>query len=230
MKKLLARALGIGGIAAATLTGCERYRNAVDPCWPERYNFTARREVVEAFAPQVQNGHVLDQTVWNYMFNTGTDELNGTGMAKLNYIIRSRPQPDPYIFVQTAQDVLYDANQPDKLADTRRDLDQKRVAAIQRYLNAETVGRPMQFEFAVHDPYTVGMPASYAAGSLKMATTAATTGILGNLTGVDSGLGVPGAPGAPPPGVPGAPAAPAPGAAQSGGNTGGGSGGNSPRY
>ena len=76
-------------------------------------NFTARREVVDAIAPQVQNGHVLDQTVWNYMFAAGTDELNGVGMAKLDYIVRMRPAPDPQIFVQTAQDVFYDPAQPD---------------------------------------------------------------------------------------------------------------------
>jgi len=201
MNKFLARTLATTGLAATVLTGCERYRNAVDPCWPERYNFTARKEVVDAFAPQVQNGHVLDQTIWNYMFNTGTDELNGVGTAKLDYIVRSRPAPDPNIFVQTAQDVYYDPNQPDKLAESRRDLDQRRVAAIQRYLNAQTVGRPMYFEFAVHDPYMVKAPGSYAAGSAKMATTATTTGVLGNLTG--GSVSVPGAPGAPPPVAPG---------------------------
>jgi hypothetical protein len=204
MNRYLARTLTTTGLAAAMLTGCERYRNAVDPCWPERYNYTARKEVVDAFAPQVQNGHVLDQTIWNYMFAAGTDELNGVGTAKLDYIVRMRPAPDPQIFVQTAQDVYYDAAQPDKLPEARRELDQKRVAAIQRYLNAQTVGRPMTFEFAVHDPYMVKAPAAYAVGSSRMATTAATTGVLGNITGGEGGVSVPGAPGAPTPigGVP----------------------------
>src|SRR6266446_6374697 len=92
-------AAGLAGAAA----GCVPYRNMVDPCWPQRYNYTARREVVEAFAPQVQNGHVLDQTIWNYHFDEGSDQLNGMGLAKLDYMVRRRPAPDPSIYLATAR-------------------------------------------------------------------------------------------------------------------------------
>jgi hypothetical protein len=158
-------AAGMTGAVAGG--GCLPYRNAVDPCWPERYNHTARKEVVDAFAPQVQNGHVLDQTIWNWMFVTGTDELNGAGMYKLDYMIRRRPLPDPNVFLQTAHDVTFSVQEPDKVAELRRDLDQKRVAAIRTYLNAQTVGRPMAFDVAIHDPYPVGAAAEKGPGLMK---------------------------------------------------------------
>ena len=70
-------------------------------------------------APQVSNGHVLDQTVWNYDFEPGTDKLTGGGLEHLAYLARRRPQPDPMVYLQTAQDVAYDPASPDKLAATR---------------------------------------------------------------------------------------------------------------
>src|SRR5258707_15513453 len=107
MNKYMARMFAAVGLVASLLTGCANYRDWVEPCWPERYNTTARREVVEAFAPQVQNGHILDQTIWNYMFDAGTDELNGYGKYKLDYVVRRRPAPDANVFLQTAHDVVY---------------------------------------------------------------------------------------------------------------------------
>ena len=59
--------------AASGMTGCFHYAEVVDPCYPTRYMYMARREVKAALAPQVNNGHVLDQTVWNWMFEPGTD-------------------------------------------------------------------------------------------------------------------------------------------------------------
>ena len=74
------------------------YRDLVDPCYPERYNYQARQEVVASYTPQVQNGHVLDQTVWNYDFEAGTDRLTGGGLEHLAYLARRRPQPDPVVY------------------------------------------------------------------------------------------------------------------------------------
>jgi hypothetical protein len=186
MNKHVARVLAWASILTPVWVGCERYRNAVDPCWPERYNFTARKSVVDAFAPQVQNGQILDQTAWNHFFVTGTDELSGLGRAKINEWIRRRPQPDPHIFVQTAHDLTIDPANPEAFAVARQQLDQKRIQAIQRYIASQTVGRPMQFEFAIHDPTPVGVPAAYASGNLRLARTATTTGVLGNNNGSGS--------------------------------------------
>src|SRR5687768_14578039 len=88
--------------------GCYGYRDLVDPCWPERYWYSSRQLEKAAFAPQVQNGHVLDQTVWNYHFDGGTDRLNAMGIDHLARLARRRPSPDPLLFLQTAQDIGYD--------------------------------------------------------------------------------------------------------------------------
>src|SRR5262245_5759462 len=84
MKGFIARTLAAACLAGVVAGGCFPYRNLVDPCHHDRYSYVARREVMDAFAPQVQNGHVLDQTVFNYHFDKGTDKLNPMGIQKLH--------------------------------------------------------------------------------------------------------------------------------------------------
>lgn len=146
-----------------TLTaGCHK-DDLVDPCWPERYEFAARNEVVDAMAPQVRNGHVLDQTVWNSHFlfdeekGIGTDVLTAGGREHLAYLARRRPCPDPCVFVQTAQDLPYDPAHPEKFVEEREKLDSKRVLAVQKFLDAYTAGRGAEFHVERHDPSQVGM-------------------------------------------------------------------------
>ncbi len=139
------------GLAMLSL-GCQggnRYRDLVDPCYPERYNAAARAEVVSYFAPQVQNGHVLDQTIWNYHFERGTANLHPAGRDKLDQLVRTRPVPDPQIFLATARDITAE---PAKFAEERRQLDEARKQAIEEYVMAQTAGRPMHFDVLVHDP------------------------------------------------------------------------------
>jgi hypothetical protein len=153
MKGLLTTGLAACCLATALgTTGCI-YRNLVDPCYPERYEYMARKEVNAGIAPQVQNGHVLDQTVWNYHFEPGTAKLNGAGTAHLAYLARRRPHPDTTVYVQTAQDVDYDTADPSATAAQRQELDGKRVEAVQAFLAAQTAGRgPLAFQVLVHDP------------------------------------------------------------------------------
>src|SRR5262249_20338609 len=113
-----------------------------------------------AIAPQVLNGHVLDQTVWNYHFEPGTDRLTQGGIEHLAYLARRRPCPDPMVYLQTAQDVPYDPAAPDKFAEARVNLDNRRIQAVQNYLTAQTAGRHLNFEVAIHDPGEVGLPAT----------------------------------------------------------------------
>ena len=108
-------------------------------------------------APQVQNGHILDQTLWNFCFEEGSDKLTEGGRDHLNGLVRRRPNPDGRIYLATARDLGYDPANPQKYVDGRRDLDNRRVAAIQAYLGAQTAGRPMAFEVVVHDPMEVGL-------------------------------------------------------------------------
>jgi hypothetical protein len=157
MKGLIRTSLATCCLGGLALVGCDPYRDVVDPCYPERYEFAARNEVNAAMAPQVHNGHVLDQTIWNYMFEPSTDKLTPGGMEHLAYLARRRPCPDPVIFLQTAQDIPYDPAAPEKFTEARFTLDNRRIQAVQNYLTAQTAGRHLHFEVCVHDPAEVGI-------------------------------------------------------------------------
>jgi hypothetical protein len=154
MNGFITRTCGLACLAAglASLAGCKLYDCFVDPCYPERYEWEARQPVYEAFGTQAANGHVLDQTVWSYQFEPGTDKLTPAGMLHLDYLARRRPEPDPKVWLQTASDVAYDPAAVEKFVNGREELNQKRVQAIYKYLQATTAGRPVAFEVAVHDP------------------------------------------------------------------------------
>lgn len=161
-------ATGCHGTRSADRPGLgERYRNVVDPSWPERYNHTARMETLAPFQVQAQNGVYLDQTVWNYHFEPATDKLAASGIERLDYLIRKRGLPDGKIYLQTARDIGFDANAPEKLADTRRDLDQRRAASIHKYLAAQTAATPMKFEVQVHDPADPSFPAQFLGNAVR---------------------------------------------------------------
>jgi hypothetical protein len=140
-------------------------KDLYDRCWPQRYTSLARREVNLAFTPQVQNGHVLDQTVWNHYFEPGTDKLTPGGLAALQTISRRRPCPDQTIYLATSLDMPYDPNCPDRYCGARQELDSRRAAAVQKYLAGLNCGRPIDFQVLVHDPADVSiatLPASSA--------------------------------------------------------------------
>jgi hypothetical protein len=130
-----------------------------DKCYPERYWWQSRQEVNRALAPQVHNGHVLDQTVWASHFECGTDKLTCAGQDHLAYLVRRRPCPDTTIYLQTADDVPYDCACPDQVAAARQKLDCDRVQAIQKYLVSYTAGRPVDFQVLIHDPSDPGQSA-----------------------------------------------------------------------
>src|SRR5262249_15993864 len=143
MKGLIKTALvGAFGTSLLALTGCVgtdcSYDDIVDPCYPQRYWAMSRREVNEAMAPQMMNGHILDQTVWDHQLEAGTDKLTPGGLEHLKYLARRRPHADPVIFLQAAQDVPYDPAAPDLYARARAELNNKRVQAVQKFLVAYT--------------------------------------------------------------------------------------------
>lgn len=164
MKKAVSAVCLAGALTGAQ--GCHRYNELVDPCWPQRYNHMARESVNQTFGTQANNGHVLDQTIWNYHFEPGSDRLTPGGLDHLAYLARRRPHPDPMVYLQTAQDVSYDAAEPAKLPEARTALDGKRVKAIRTYLDAYTSGRGLTFDVTVHDPSEVGMAAARQATSI----------------------------------------------------------------
>jgi uncharacterized membrane protein YgcG len=166
------RAVALVGSAAMLVggVGCFGYRDLVDPCYPDRYTNQSNREVNGFFAPQVLNGQVLDQTVWTWFFDTGTDKLNGAGLEQLGYIARRRPAPDPHVYVQAAsvQEVGgYDPAKPEAMVHARNELDAKRVASVQKFLMAQTVGRGIDFHVDVHDPADPGMPSAGIANGIR---------------------------------------------------------------
>ena len=145
------------GTTVSLAAGCVApYRECVDPCWPERYTYQARQSIRQAFNTQAANGHVLDQTVWNQHFEAGTDKLNDYGRNHLKYLARRMPAPDPHVYVQPAYDMegtVVDAN-------ALKDLNEKRVAVVQRYLNnmAAIRGMAVGFEVALRDAAEPGLP------------------------------------------------------------------------
>lgn len=151
MNRFIKRTVAMAWCGAAA-AGCNTLQEVVDPCYPERYEFASRRETLAALSPQVQNGHVLDQTVWNFYFDQGTDRLTASGLDHLAYVARRRPHPDPVLYLQTAQDVSYNPANPEKLVQDRRELDEKRIKAIKSFLGAQTAGRPVEFQVLIHDP------------------------------------------------------------------------------
>jgi len=197
MTKLVAGAVLAGGAALAAGCHADGDYHHGDPCWPDRYANESRAAVVANFQPQVENGQVLDQTVWNSHFEFGTDKLNGAGMDKLDQIARRRPHPDPRVFLQTARDMAYDGAKPEEYAAKRQELDTKRVAAVQKYLSATLTGRPTTFDIQVHDPAVPGIEG--AAPRLVLPTPQSRVG--GTLTPVvgPAGPPAPASTNAPPP-------------------------------
>jgi hypothetical protein len=144
-----------------------RYRSWVDPCYPERYNAVARQETVAPFAAQANNAHVLEQTIWNWQFESGTDKLNSAGMAKLDALARQRPAPDARLYLQAARDVVVTPANADKLGELRQDLTAKRAAAVQKYMASQPSITPVAYEIYVHDPIVPGIPAEFAAAAYR---------------------------------------------------------------
>jgi len=184
--------------------GCVQYRDLVDPCYPERYEFAARKEVHEGFVPQVQNGHILDQTIWNWMFYPGKEQLHPSGMEHLTYLIRRRPAPDAVIYLASSQDIAYDPAAPEKFVAARNDLNQRRKVAIEKYVAAQAADRGLKFEVMIHDPAEPALPgealrgaavrwygafqgSAGAAGPPTTTSTAGGLGLSGNITGAGTG-------------------------------------------
>ena len=144
----------LGG-SIALVAGCvPEYRELVDPCWPERYNYQARQSIREAFNAQAANGHMLDQTIWNEHFEAGTAKLTKGGEEHLWYLVRRQPAPDPMVFVQWAHDAKMNA---EAISESRR-------STVADYLTKAAAARKqaVTFDVAVRDFAPPGLPARSA--------------------------------------------------------------------
>lgn len=215
---------GTGGKSAQP-EGWTRYYNAVDPCWPERYNAQARANTLAPFAAQVNNGHVLEQTVWNWHFETSSDKLNPAGQAKLDAIATARPQPDGRVYLQVARDVpAYGAGGLETVAARREDLTARRAETIRKYLAAQPALQPVSYEVFVIDAPTPGMPAEFSARGYRGQATGYVGGLQSGGQNVQAtGSGAPiGANNGPTGGGPSGPGGPgSPGSGPGTGGTGG---------
>ena len=203
-RTMRAAALAALSVGAAGGVGCvandrpgiqNRYNGYVDPSWPERYSYEARTSVLDTFGKHVHNGDVLDKTFFNYHFEPGTDKLNGGGQAKVDYLARRRPAAPTCVYLQTARDGVYDPTAPDKFIAARSELDDKRKAAIQRYLATSTAGRihPVVFDVAVIDPEDKAINAEGPAASARSYPTRFGGGLGGGVGGANTPGAAPGA-------------------------------------
>jgi hypothetical protein len=175
-----AAVLGFGALGCTSSGGktCgDRYRDYVDTSWPERYNATARQEVVAPFATQVNNGHVLNQTIYNWHFEPGTATLNAAGVQKLDSLARTRPGLDPRLYVQTARDLPTTPDTIQHLTAHRTELDNQRAAMVQKYM-ASQPGAPA-VEVSIHDPSVPGIEAQFGGAAYR----GMSVGYRGGLTG-----------------------------------------------
>jgi len=159
---LVASTVGSTGCYPRTgVTHEDRYRNAVDTAYPERYNYAARQSVVAPFAQQVANGEQINQTIATWYFDDGKDALNGAGKAKLDSIARSTPRPNTKLYLQAARDARVTEGSGDTINAIRDELDAKRAAAIQNYM-ATQPGNTVVYEIAMVDSPTSGIYSPFA--------------------------------------------------------------------
>ena len=175
----VALAAGSAGLLGCTSTGTTGgsgdhavgdgaiLRTFYDPCYPERYNATARAETLSAFSSQVNNAQILTQTIWNWYFEPGSDKLTPAGLAKLDSLAQTRPAPDPRIYLQAARDVQVLNADVEGVAARREDLTARRAAAVRKYMASQPAVYPVAYEVYVHDPAVVGMPGEFAAQAFR---------------------------------------------------------------
>jgi hypothetical protein len=163
----------------------DRYRNAYDVSWPERYNYAARESVLAPFAQQAATGHFIDQTLWNWYFEPGGDKLTPGGLEKLDALARATPAADPKLYIQTARDIVVTPENADKLRSIRDELNAKRAAAIKLYMSNQP-GAPVAYVVEVHDAPVPGIYAPFAIAAIQ-----------GQVAGYKGGIGAGGGTGAP---------------------------------
>ncbi len=200
MKGIFARTVAAAGLlGVAGLIGCCGYKDVVDPCYPQRYNWQAQEEVCEPLGTQINNGHILDQTLWNHYFVPGKAALSRSGIDKLDQLVQRRPYPDPVLYLATAHDIAYIPEAPvENYIQARRKLDSERIEAVQKYLAAVTPPRDIKYQVFVHDPQVPSLRATAMAKSIVGNTNSFTGTMGGGAAGGGGGsTGAPGG-GAPP--------------------------------
>jgi hypothetical protein len=160
--------------------------------WPERNSFLARQPVLHSFEVQAHNAAATNGVILNTYFETGSDKLNGVGRDKLDQLARKMPAPDATVFLQTANDVVYDEKAPEKTATARAELDDKRKVAVLAYLGARPNGRSTAFSVQAIDNADPSMNAAgpaLAVRGLQQQFKSAITGGIGGGNPLGAGGG-----------------------------------------
>src|SRR5438105_1292600 len=141
--------LGAAALVCGSTLGCG-YRDFVDVSYPERYEYEDRQCVCAYLTTQAQNGHILDQTIWNIYFEPGTDRLTAPGINQLSALGRRRPMPDVVVYLQTANDIAVDPANLPAMVKARVELDMARKKSVESFMLAQT---GLQFQVITpHDP------------------------------------------------------------------------------
>jgi outer membrane protein OmpA-like peptidoglycan-associated protein len=195
-RNAVAAALAAGVMGAVGCAGPglqESFQNVNNNnSWPERNSALARQAVLHPFEVQQNNAAVVNDVILNAYFDNGTDVLNGVGRDKLDQLARKMPAPNPVIWLQTSNDVVFDAKAPDKTSAARGELDQKRAGAVLAYLNARPAARGTGYNVQVvdnPDPTTNSTGPSSAVRGLQGQYKSGITGSVGggNLLGTGGG-------------------------------------------
>lgn len=195
-RKALVGVLAAGALAAIGCAGpnlqerfqCVNNNNG----WPERNGYLARQAVLHPFEVQQNNAAVVNDVILNGYFENGSDKLNGVGRDKLDQLVRKMPAPNPTVYLQTSNDVVYDDKAPEKTIVARNDLDQKRASAVLAYVNA----RPARGVTWSVQAIDIGDPTINSAGpasAVRGLTQQYRSGITGGISGgnpVGAGGGV----------------------------------------
>jgi hypothetical protein len=168
LRARVACALGAGGVALAVCClgradGLPSYHYVHQ--WPQPYAGQAQGQVAAAVALQAHNGHVLEQTFWNYYFKEGSADLRPAGRALLDRLVRREGEPVLGLYLQTARDVELSADHPGQYGRDQAALNAKRLQVISAYLAAT---RPdVVFTLNVHDAAPTRMAALEADGPVR---------------------------------------------------------------
>jgi hypothetical protein len=94
------------------LHDCDWEQLRTDHCWPEQYNFEARRRVNAPFHDQIVAGNIVECSIFEYHFDGKSEnktDLSEAGKIRLRYLARKKPYLVKAVFLQTSLDASTDA-------------------------------------------------------------------------------------------------------------------------
>jgi len=138
------------------LRDCDWEELRPDHCWPEQYNYEARRGVNQPLHDQIAAGHATINTPHDFHFEPKGDArglLSDAGKSRLNYYVRRKPYVVPSVFIQTTFDPA---------------LDQQRMKSVRDYLMTVSV-EPTDWQLTLVDSSPTGQNGKEAIYTIEKA-------------------------------------------------------------